>query len=137
MNWRYIGFSSIFLAAHLVVWLITFSIPEPRTPSDRTISNALTAETYFATGRPLPLHCLSPYSVSLLPNVSFRIKRTLVSKRLSWSSKLGASHKPSFPVWLESIKGVGAKTASGLQKYISPKRGAPCPPYFEAYRAKN
>jgi endonuclease III-like uncharacterized protein len=41
-----------------------------------------------------------------------------------------------FLVWLQSIKGVGPKTAEDLLKFISPDRASLCPTYFDIYQAR-
>lgn len=137
MNWRYIGFSTIFLCLHLLVWAIGATGTARAVYSSDTGVEILTAEDYMATGQPLPIRCLDPYSASLIPRVSFNVKSTLLSRRHKWNTKRSGEHQAPFLMWLQSIRGVGPKTAADLQKFISPDRAPLCPPYFDLYRGGN
>lgn len=137
MNWRFIGFSSIFLCVHLLVWSIGIIGAGSGVSRFDTYEDDLTAEGYMATGRALPLRCLDPYSASLIPQVSFNVKRALLSRREKWNKKQPREYRVPFLIWLQSIKGVGPKTAVDLQKFISSDPATRCPPYFDIYQRQN
>lgn len=129
MNWRYIGIS-ILLFFLSTLWSGISKHAMSQLKSQESVSTTFCdAEHTLAIGKRIPFNCIDLYSLGLIPALPESVRESLVNQKQQILNTL--SRGSSFHEALQRVRGIGAKTAHLLARYITDGRASACPQPLE------